>query len=221
MSDPSNLTSPNPVIDTRPDRKGALLPSVQDYYERYRNPNLFICNNANPFLISPYAPNQISQTTKNAILATDVLRPYTPNKTIAVEGNMQMADGYTFYVGTNKPIFNNRIYSDVFPDALAEATCFSSPIPAFTVAMVTGTTNIIRFAVEENSAKFTNTAGGGGTYAVNVEGKVVIDATTGGLPNTLELTTPTILAAAPVTLQGYFPVLVNGAQRYVPFYSSP
>ena len=218
MSDPSSLMSPNPVVDTRPERKGALLPSVQDYYERYRNPNLFISNNANPFLISPYAPNQISQTTKNTILATDVIKPYTPNQTIAVDGNVQMGAGFTFYVGTNKPIFNNRIYSDVFPDSLAEATCFSSPFPAFTVSLVTGTTSIDRFVVKEDSAKFTNTAGGGGTFVVNVEGTVAIDGSAVGGTNTLDLTT-TPFAAVPLTLQGYLTVLVNGAQRYIPFYS--
>jgi hypothetical protein len=215
------LTSPNPVIDTRPDKKESLLPSVQDYYERFRNPNLFISNNANPFLISPYAPNQLSQTTKNTILATDLIKPFTPNKTIVVEGNMQMASGYFFEAGPNKPLFNNRIYSDVFPDAPAEATCFSSPFPGFTVSLGTGITNINRFVVEENSAFFTNSTAGSGTFAVNVEGKVAIDSLTGGLPNPIELTTTTLGAAAPVTLQGYVPMLVNGGQVYVPFYSSP
>jgi hypothetical protein len=218
MGDATSLTSPNPVIDTRADKKNTLLPSVQDYYERYRNPNLFISNNANPFLISPYAPNQISQTTKNVILSGDILKPFTPNQTIAVEGNVQMAAGYTFFVGANKPLFNNRIYSDVFPDALASATCFSSPFPALTVSLVTGTTNIDRFVVKEDSALFTN---GSGTYTVNVEGTVAIDASAISGTNTLDLTTTPLAAAAPVTLQGYLPVLVNSVQRYVPFYSSP
>jgi hypothetical protein len=218
MSDPTSLMSPNPVIDTRADKKSSLLPSVQDYYERYRNPNLFISNNANPFLISPYAPNQISQTTKNTILATDIIKPFTPNKTIVVEGNVQMGGGYTFSVGPNQQVFTNRIYSDVFPDPRAQATCFSSPFPAFTVALVTGTNSINRLAVEEDSAKFTNVAGGGGTYTLNVEGTVAIDASAVAGANTLDLTT-TPVGPGPRVLAGYFPILVNGLQQYVPFYN--
>jgi len=105
------LTSPNPVIDTRPDKKESLLPSVQDYYERFRNPNLFISNNANPFLISPYAPNQLSQTTKNTILATDLIKPFTPNKTIVVEGSMMAEAPNYFLTGTNKPLLHDTIYA--------------------------------------------------------------------------------------------------------------
>ena len=117
MSDPSSLTSPNPVVDTRADKKSTLLPSVQDYYERYRNPNLFISNNANPFLISPYAPNQISQTTKNTILATDVIKPFTPNKTIVVEGSIMAEAPNYFLTATNQPLLHNAIYSPSYPSS--------------------------------------------------------------------------------------------------------
>jgi hypothetical protein len=214
MSDPTNLTSPNPVIDTRPDRKGALLPSVQDYYERYRNPNLFISNNANPFLISPYAPNQISQTTKNSILATDVIKPFTPNKTIEVQGSMMAEAPNYFLTGPNQPLLHDSIYSPNYTTPAVVAACSTAFTPEFVVAF----SGNPRLSIDNTGALFTD---GAGTFALNVEGSVAIDASLVPNTNTLDLTTTPLSAAAPVTLQGYLPVLMNGAQRYVPFYSSP
>jgi hypothetical protein len=214
MSEPTNLTSPNPVIDTRPNTKGALLPSVQDYYERYRNPNLFISNNANPFLISPYAPNQISQTTKNSILATDVIKPFTPNRVIRLEGSMVAEPPNYFLTGDKQPLLHYAIYSPNNATPAVVAACSTAFTPEFAVSF----SGNPRLTIDNTGALFTD---GAGTFALNVEGSVAIDASLVPSSNTLDLTTTPLSAAAPVTLQGYLPVLVNGAQRYVPFYSNP
>lgn len=210
----TTLTSPNPIVDTRPDKKGSLLPSVQDYYERFRNPNLFICNNANPFLISPYAPNQVSQTTNNAILATDLIKPFTPNKTIVVEGSMMAEAPNYFLTGVNEPLLHNAIYSPTYPSPGIIAECSTTLPLEFTISIIGGQ----RFRLGENDALFTNSAD---QFTVRVNGTLAVDASAVTNTNTLDLITTALGAAAPVTLQGYLPMLVNGGQVYVPYYSSP
>ena len=58
------------------------------YYEQFRNANLVISNNANPFLISPYAPNQ-GQKGNTAIIKTNTIQPYTPGATIQVQAPLK------------------------------------------------------------------------------------------------------------------------------------
>ena len=54
------------------------MSNIRQHYDRLSNANLFISNNANPFLISPYAPNK--GTTTTGTIRTDTLDSYTPNK---------------------------------------------------------------------------------------------------------------------------------------------
>jgi hypothetical protein len=77
------------------------MSNIRQHYDRLNNANLFISNNANPFLISPYAPNK--GTTSTGTISTDTLNPYTPSSTIQVNAPLQVNDA--FYVtigGTNK-----------------------------------------------------------------------------------------------------------------------
>ena len=52
------------------------MSNIRQHYDRLSNANLFISNNANPFLISPYAPNK--GTTTTGTIRTDTLDSYTP-----------------------------------------------------------------------------------------------------------------------------------------------
>jgi len=68
------------------------------YYEQFRNANLVISNNANPFLISPYAPNQ-GQKGNTAIITTNTIQPYTPGATIQVQAPLKVNNNFFVAIG--------------------------------------------------------------------------------------------------------------------------
>jgi hypothetical protein len=157
MSTPSQLTTtPNPTF--------AGLQSTQDYYERFRNPNLFISNNANPFLISPYAPNQLSQTTANAIVSTNTIKPLTPGGTIQIQGDVNVAAPYQLSLDGN-PLRTDRIYAGVSLGTPAQIICSTTPDIQVELA---GTTNVL---FETASTKF-QTAAAPGAYSLFVDGTI-------------------------------------------------
>lgn len=87
------------------------FPSAKDYYKRFGNANTFISNNANPFLISPYAPRQVNGIASSSTLRTNSISPYAPSTaTIQVQGNMNIAAGYSLSLN-NSPLFTNQINS--------------------------------------------------------------------------------------------------------------
>ena len=86
------------------------FPSTQDYYKRFANPNLFISNNANPFLISPYSPSQVNGNAISTTIRTNTIKPFSTGATIQVEGNMNIPIPYSLNLN-NSPLYTNRIYS--------------------------------------------------------------------------------------------------------------
>jgi hypothetical protein len=77
------------------------------YYEQFRNANLVISNNANPFLISPYAPNQ-GQKGNTAIVKTNTIQPYTPGTTIQVQAPLKVTGPLFVTIGgTNQLTVNS------------------------------------------------------------------------------------------------------------------
>lgn len=184
MSTPSQLTTtPNPTF--------AGLQSTQDYYERFRNPNLFISNNANPFLISPYSPNQLSQTTANAIVSTNTIKPLTPGGIIQIQGSVNVAAPYQLLLDGN--IFlTDRIYAGASLGTPAQVICSTAPDVQVELA---GTTNVL---FETASTKFQTTAAPG-AYSLFVDGTI----------STAAIAMTTGLGAAPGALAGS--VLINVA----------
>ena len=70
---------------------------------------MFISNNANPFLISPYAPNQVNGRQATLVTLANTIKPYTPSSTIQVLGNMNV-NGYSLSIN-NSPLFTYQITS--------------------------------------------------------------------------------------------------------------
>ena len=151
-------------LTTTPNPKYAGLPSTQDYYDRFRNPNLFISNNANPFLISPYAPNQLSQTTANAIVSTNTIKPLTPGGIIQIQGDVNIAAPYQLFLDGNK-ITTDRIYAGTSLGTPAQIICSTTPDILVELA---GTTNVL---FETASTKFQTTAAPG-AYSLFVDGTI-------------------------------------------------
>lgn len=87
------------------------LPTTADYYKRFTNANTFISNNANPFLISPYSPNQVNGSNNQTIFYVNTINPLTPGSTIQVQGNMNIANGY-FLSLNNDQVYTNKIYQN-------------------------------------------------------------------------------------------------------------
>ena len=90
--------------------------STDKYYEQFRNANLVISNNANPFLISPYAPNK-GQTGTTATIKANTISPYTPGSTIQVKAPLSVNNAFyvaiggtsQFEVKTTEAIFHTPI----------------------------------------------------------------------------------------------------------------
>ena len=78
-----------------------MTSSTDKYYEQFRNANLVISNNANPFLISPYAPNQ-GQKGNTAIIQTNTIQPYTPGTTIQVQAPLKLTSPLFVTIGGTK-----------------------------------------------------------------------------------------------------------------------
>jgi hypothetical protein len=180
-------------LTTAPNPKYAGLPSVQDYYERFRNPNLFISNNANPFLISPYAPNQLSQTTANAIVSTNTIKPLTPGGTIQIQGDVNVAAPYQLFLDGN-PFRTDRIYAGTSLGTPAQIICSTAPDVQVELA---GNTNVV---FQPSVATFENVTAPG-TYSLFVGGTIstaniavttAAGAAPGGLP----------VASLPITVGG-------------------
>jgi len=85
------------------------LPTTADYYKRFTNANTFISNNANPFLISPYSPNQVNGSAVQTTFYVNTIKPLTPSGTIQIQGSVNIQDPYALTLNNNK-VFTNQIY---------------------------------------------------------------------------------------------------------------
>ena len=102
-----------------------------DYYRQFTNANLFISNNANPFLISPYAPNQVNGRQATLVTLTNTIKPYTPSGTIQILGNMNV-NGFSLSIN-NSPLFANQINSLPSVGAGVSVSCISDIDPRMEV----------------------------------------------------------------------------------------
>ena len=169
--------------------------STLEHYEKQRNANLFISNNANPFLISPYVPTHLSQATGNNILAADIIKPYTPNSKITVNGVMNFPGG----VGGSQlqingaPVFTNRIYLGGGLGGISW-NILGSPMPS--IVGTFGAEDQVVFRA--GSALFTEPGGG---YSLTVNGTTT----------TSNLAMNTTISGAAGASVGYIPITVNGS----------
>jgi hypothetical protein len=178
--------------------------SSMEHYDKQRNANLFISNNANPFLISPYSPNQISQTTGNNIIAADIIKPNTPNATIQVQGVMNFPGG----VGSpsrleinGATVYTDRIYLGGGLGGI------SWNIQGPPTSGIVGTFNAEDQVIfQGGTALFTEPGGG---YSLTVNGTVTT--------SNIAVTAAEDLGPRVVTGK-YLPVVVNGTQYYVPLF---
>ena len=163
--------------------------TTQEQYDRTRNANLFIVNNANPYLISPYAPNQISNTTGNNILAADIIKSLTPGKTIQVQSpiNFQTASIQGVPLSTKQ-----------IQDSTVKLACSQRGLSQTITASFNGVDQVI---ITPTGTQFTD---GAGNYLVDVNG---------------QFSQQTTIQAGPYASAGYVPFLVNGTQYYLQIFT--
>ena len=82
------------------------MSSTDKYYEQFRNANLVISNNANPFLISPYAPNQ-GQKKATATISTNTITPYTPGTTSQIQAPLKLTSPLFVTIGSTNQLTVN------------------------------------------------------------------------------------------------------------------
>lgn len=204
--------------------------STRDYYDRFKNANLMISNNANPFLISPYSPNQISQTTGNNILAADIIKSYTSGNVIQVKSPMNIdvpsANNSSGLFVNDLAVVPFLIHAGAYPGDLSSTP--GLPFATWGVAVngsdstiygtfgTNGSTENTVVEIRPTVAKFAND--GGGTFTVQVGNT----STPPNCQGVIDVQNTGVLGpAALTTLAGYMPFKVNGTTYYVPYYSSP
>ena len=113
-----------------------MTSSTDKYYEQFRNANLVISNNANPFLISPYAPNQ-GQKGTTAIVKTNTIQPYTPGTTIQIQAPLNVTSPLFVTIGSTNQLTVNSTEALFSVPVKTKALEFYSTVPIGPASPVT------------------------------------------------------------------------------------
>lgn len=154
------------------------------------NANRYIMNNANPFLSSPYSPNQVIQNTNTqSVLRADVILPLTAGGTIQIQSpiNVQNLTIQGTVGGDSTTVANSS----------TALTCTTDSI----IGIVAGSQD---FTI--TSANTTFGSESAPTYVVSINGQF-------GLNTTLDL-------SAGYGIIGFTPISVNSTSYYMPLYAT-
>jgi len=171
-----------------------------DYYKQFTNANLFISNNANPYLISPYNPlgnvRLTGSGTTTGYFAT--LKSTRTGQPIDIESDMDIKSPYNLYLNGNK-MYTDRIYA-----------CGNSSGSGPELKAVCGPPDRIETIFNGAPAEIVSQTGnttfddGTGNYTVSVNGTLDI------------IPAPVAPAVAPSGL--YIPITVGGVSYYLQLY---
>ena len=157
---------------------------------QYINPNRYIMNNSNQFLVSPYSPSQVVQNTNTqSVIRADVILPYTAGGTIQIQSpiNVQNLTIQGTVGGDANKVSNSSTSLECTADAI--------------VGTIAGSQEV---QIGGSSATFgTVTAG---NYVFNVNGQF-------GLTTTLD-------TVGTYGIVGFTPFSVNSVQYYMPLYGT-
>ena len=153
------------------------------------NANRYIMNNANPFLLSPYSPNQVIQNTNTqSVLRADVILPLTAGGTIQIQSpiNVQELTIQGSVGGDSTTVANSS----------TALTCTTDSI----IGIVAGSQD---FTI--TSANTTFGSASSGNYVVNINGQFGLNTSNDLSPG--------------YGITGFTPVSVNSNPYYMPLYS--
>ena len=153
------------------------------------NANRYIMNNANPFLSSPYSPNQVIQNTNTqSVLRADVILPLTAGGTIQIQSpiNVQELTIQGTVGGDSTTVANSS----------TALTCTTDSI----IGIVAGSQD---FTI--TSANTTFGSASSGNYVVNINGQFGLNTSNDLLPG--------------YGITGFTPISVNSTPYYMPLYS--
>uniref|UniRef100_A0A6C0DEV2 Uncharacterized protein n=1 Tax=viral metagenome TaxID=1070528 RepID=A0A6C0DEV2_9ZZZZ len=183
------------------------LPTTADYYKRFTNANTFISNNANPFLISPYSPNQVNGSNNQSVFYVNTIKPLTPSGTIQIQGSVNIATPYNLLLNDNQ-MFTDKIYSGGLLGGSVIASCdsttssFNVDINNLTKFQVSSSNILMNENVEIANSTLTISSLGPSTVITWAD---IITSNT--YTNTLNMTNTAIGAAG--ALAGYIPITVD------------
>lgn len=147
-------------------------------------------NNANPFLLSPYSPNQVIQNTNTqSVLRADVILPLTAGGTIQIQSpiNVQELTIQGSVGGDSTSVANSS----------TALTCTTDSI----IGIVAGSQE---FTITTANTTFGSASAG--NYVVNINGQF-------GLNTILDL-------SAGYGIIGFTPISVNSTSYYMPLYAT-
>jgi hypothetical protein len=153
------------------------------------NANRYIMNNANPFLSSPYSPNQVIQNTNTqSVLRADVILPLTAGGTIQIQSpiNVQNLTIQGTVGGDSTTVANSS----------TALTCTTDSI----IGIVAGSQDFII-----TSANTTFGSASAGNYVVNINGQFGLNTSNDLSPG--------------YGITGFTPISVNSNPYYMPLYS--
>lgn len=172
-----------------------------DYYKQFTNANLFISNNANPFLISPYNPlgnvRLTGSGTTTGYFAT--LKSTRTGKPIDVASDMDILSPYNLYLNGAK-MYTDRIYA-----------CGNSAGTGPEVKAACGPPQRIETSFAGAPAEIVTQPGnttyddGTGNYVVGINGSLDIQ--------------PAPVAPVVASSGLYMPITVGGVQYYIELFN--
>jgi hypothetical protein len=145
-------------------------------------------NNANPFLLSPYSPNQVIQNTNTqSVLRADVILPLTAGGTIQIQSPINVQ--------------NLTIQGSVGGDATSVANS-STALTCTTDSILGIVAGALDFTITSASTTFGSASAG--NYVVNINGQFSLN-TSNDLSTGYGIT-------------GFTPISVNSTPYYMPLY---
>lgn len=182
--------------------------SDKDYYGYSSNNNMYIINNANPFLVTPYTPNTSQCNTCNPS-PTDIIISSDPlSITVSVESNIDIAYPYILTVNGNTS-YTDRIYtggqtSGLGPGVSTQEIGTVVPLPTVETT-IDG--SIVEIISQQGQTTFTDgTSPGAGAYICSINGMLQLQ--------------PQPVSGLFPTAAGFLPVQVGTPPQtyYIPLY---
>lgn len=179
---------------------------TDDYYGQSHNPNLYILNNANPFLITAYDPpvnnGECCCCELNTIQSSD------PSLImISVESNIDIAAPYTMTIG-GQTVYTDRIYTCGNVSGTGPSVTAICDPPSVQIT-TDGAVPVV--TVESGQTIFTDgNSPGVGSYVLNINGGIQVQ----GAPSAISIVTS---STTPV---GYLPIQVGTPSQtyYIPLF---
>ena len=174
-----------------------------------RNANLFIVNNANPFLVTPYSPSQPTQSIYDncQTVVTNNIQSSDPTAvSITVQSNLDIAPPYNVTLGGNT-LYTDRLYTSGPVSGNGPGISAISTPPSVQTTIDGTTTEVL---TERGQTLYTDgSVAGSGSYIISINGM-------------LQMQRPPVTGPF-VTPAGYLPIQIGTPPQtyYIQLFTTP